>query len=145
MTQPFPITLPAGYAPAFAVGTSDVDGNISLVGADAPLPVSLSGVVRTPPAPLEGTTSASVQLGPYQPEPGVPVTITLSGTWSGTVSLLRSTDGGATRLPVTVGGTAWGVFTANANEPVWDENDSAATLYLDVALASGSLNYRVAQ
>jgi hypothetical protein len=69
----------------------------------------------------------------------------LSGTWTGTVKLLRSSDGGTTKLPLTLAGAAWGQFTANCCEPVWEESETAATLWLDVALTSGTLAYRLAQ
>lgn len=71
--------------------------------------------------------------------------LALSGTWTGTVKLLRSTDGGATKLPLTAAGLAWGVFNANCCEPVWEEAIVGAALYLDATLSSGTLTYRVAQ
>jgi hypothetical protein len=71
--------------------------------------------------------------------------LTLSGTWTGTVKLLRSVDGGTTRLPVTSAGLPYGAFTANACEPVWEESEAAALLYLDVTLASGTVTYRMGQ
>jgi hypothetical protein len=61
------------------------------------------------------------------------------------VRLLRSTDGGATKLPVTVAGDTWAQFTANCCEPVWDESEASARLYLDIALTSGTITYRIAQ
>lgn len=71
--------------------------------------------------------------------------LALSGTWTGTVAINRSTNGGTTKLPLTVGGAAWGQYTANVCEPVWEENETGAALYLDVALTSGTLTYRLAQ
>jgi hypothetical protein len=71
--------------------------------------------------------------------------LTLSGTWAGTVKLLRSVDGGTTRLPVTAAGQPYGTFTGNICEPVWEESEAAALLYLDVILSSGSLSYRMGQ
>jgi hypothetical protein len=71
--------------------------------------------------------------------------LSLEGTWQGTVALQRSTDGGVHKLPVTIGGGPWARFTGNACEPVWEESESVAKLYLDIQLASGSLNYRLAQ
>ena len=76
---------------------------------------------------------------------GQPVVLQLSGAWTGTVTVQRSVDGGATRAPLTAGGQEWGVFTANACEPIWIEQEAAATLYLDVAIAQGTLAYRVSQ
>ena len=63
----------------------------------------------------------------------------------GTVKVVRSTDGGATKLALAIGGSLWAQFTGNCCEAVWDESDAAARLYLDIALMSGSVSYRLAQ
>jgi hypothetical protein len=39
----------------------------------------------------------------------------------------------------------WARFTANCNEVAWQEVEEGATLYLDIALTSGSVIYRVSQ
>ncbi len=97
-------------------------------------------------APLAGTTSASAAMvGPFTPQLARPIWLTLSGTWTGTVQMLRSTDGGATQLPLTIAGSIWGAFTGNCNEPVWEESEAGATFYLSTAITSGMLTYRVAQ
>ena len=62
------------------------------------------------------------------------------GTW-----MLRSTDGGTTRLPMTIGGSGWGSFQGNCNEPVAEESVAGATYYLAIAVTSGTLSYRVTQ
>lgn len=46
---------------------------------------------------------------------------------------------------MTIGGSPWARFTANCCEPVWEESESVAKLYLDIQISSGSLNYRLAQ
>jgi hypothetical protein len=71
--------------------------------------------------------------------------LSLSGTWTGTVKITRSTDGGATRLPLTAMGDSYGSYSANICEPVWEEGESAAQLYLDVTMATGALTYRMGQ
>ena len=48
-------------------------------------------------------------------------------------------------LPVTIGGSPWARFSGNCCEPVWEESETVAKLYLDIQLASGSLTYRLAQ
>jgi hypothetical protein len=73
------------------------------------------------------------------------VVLSLSGIWEGTVQLMRSTDLGVTLHPVTAGGLAWGRYTANACEPVLEEQEAGAQLYLDIALTSGAVSYRIAQ
>ena len=69
----------------------------------------------------------------------------LSGTWTGSVRVLRSTDAGTTKLPLTLGGIGWAQFTGNCCEPVWDESSVNALLYLDVTYASGTIVYRMEQ
>jgi len=58
---------------------------------------------------------------------------------------MRSTDNGVTVVPVTLGGAPWAIYTTNCCEPVWDESEAAALLYLQITLSSGSVNYRLAQ
>lgn len=140
----------AQTAPTYRTGGSTTETN--------PLPVKLlcwSGSTWTPcpnlgaatPTPLAGvdTTAGAQDFGPFTPQLGRAIWLTLSGTWSGTTQVLRSTDGGTTRLPLTIAGGAWGSFTANCNEPVTEESDAAATYYLRITLTSGSATYRMAQ
>lgn len=143
MPNPLPVSAPAGFAPLAAIGFSQPDATLSAVSATSPLPVVL-GAAPAAPA-LVGTASGASLAGPFAPAPGRPVVLALSGTWTGTVRLMRSTDGGTTRLPLTVGGLPWASFTANCCEAVWEESVSGAELYLDIALASGALSYRVEQ
>lgn len=148
-----PVKLPAGYAPAFAVGYADESGNLVLAGLADPLPVTLdSGTIEVqaveaapPPDPLSGSASSSGLAGPFAPVAGRAVMLALSGSWEGTVELTRSTDAGATRLPLTAGGLPWGVYTANACEQAWFESEDGAELYLEITLASGEVAYRIAQ
>jgi hypothetical protein len=168
-----PIKSPAGYVPAFAVGYSGASGELTIVDSVQPLPVAFAGNQPLPftyaaaeplpviidsedpisvtaysapaPAPLQGTSAISAVAGPFTPVSGRAVVLTLSGTWAGSVQLTRSSDGGGTRHPVTVAGIAWGRYAANACEPVWEEQESGASLYLDITLASGALTYRLAQ
>lgn len=140
---PTPIQSPAAYVPSRAAAFADVDGTSLLVSASNPLPVSIGAAVAV--EPLAGSTAANAVLGPFVAVIGRPVVVALSGTWTGTVKVLRSTDGGVSKLPITVGGVAWGQFTGNACEPVWEESEAGAALYLDVALASGTLTYRMSQ
>lgn len=140
--MPVPIHNPAAYVPSEGVAFADLEGNSVTVSPLAPLPVD----VRLPAvAALAGTTAASIVAGPFQPVPGRPAVLALSGAWAGLVCVLRSTDNGATRLPLTIGGSNWGQFTANCCEAVWEESEAAAQLYLDIALTGGSLVYRLGQ
>lgn len=143
MPSPIPVTSPANYAPVNAVGYAEADSTLSPVSADKPLPVSTISVPA--PAALAGSISASGVIGPFAPTSNKPVVLALSGTWGGTVKVLRSTDSGTTKLPLTAAGLVWGQFSANCCEPVWEEAVSGASLYLDIALSSGTLTYRMAQ
>ncbi|WP_395392291.1 hypothetical protein WBP07_15110 [Novosphingobium sp. BL-8A] len=140
-----PIQMPGGYATAFAIGFADgaEGGNLAIVDTSRPLPVA--SIRPAPAVPVAGMTSANGTFGPFTPAAARPVYVTLGGTWQGTVSVMRSIDDGATMAPLTVGGMPWGSFTANACEPVWEENEDGASLYLSVTIASGSLSYRLSQ
>lgn len=141
--MPTPIQNPAGYAVTRAIAYADVDGSMVQVAAAAPLPVSIGASAAT--TPLSGTASSSTVVGPYQPALGRAMILALSGSWSGTVSVTRSTDGGTIRLPLTVNGATWGQYSGNVCEAVWEESESAARFYLEITLGSGSLAYRLAQ
>lgn len=137
------INHPANFVTSTAVGFADPNGNLSLVSGNTPLPV-IQGRPAPPPA-LSGETRQSILAGPFAPLRDSPIHLSLTGIWTGNVTLLRSADGGLTRLPLTVGGQPWARFTGNANEVVWQEAEAGATFYLDIVLASGTLTYRVAQ
>lgn len=143
MPTPIPVSAPAAYAPISAIGFAEADSTLSPVSADKPLPVNPVNVPA--PAALAGSAATSAMIGPFVPNSAKPVVLALSGTWTGTVKLLRSTDGGTTKLPLTAAGQAWGQFTTNCCEPVWEESVAEASLYLDIALSSGTVTYRVAQ
>ena len=138
-----PLQPPARYVAPFAVSFANVNGDSDVVSSINPLPVSTAP--STPPAPLAGSASTSGVFGPFLAVLGRPVMLALSGTWVGQVRLLRSTDGGATKLPLTALGAAYGSYTANLCEPVWEEGEAGVRLYLDATLTSGSLTYRMGQ
>ncbi len=148
-----PISLPAGYAPAFAIGFSADTGELSIVENSNPLPVSIADdtpilvqiTAPTPPAPLEGQTGSSIAIGPFVAISGRPVMIQISGVWQGTVQVQRSVDSGLTRHNLTAAGQPWGQFKANACEPVWSEQEAGAELYLDISVDSGTVEYRLSQ
>ena len=141
--MPTPLLNPVGYAVTRAVAYADVDGSMVQVAATSPLPVAIGAAAAS--TPLTGTAYASTVAGPFQPVQGRAAMLVLTGTWSGTVSVTRSTDGGTTRQPLTVNGNVWGQYTGNVCEAMWEESESAARLYLDITLASGSVSYRLAQ
>lgn len=136
------ITTPAGFAPAYAVGYSDPNGQLALVSDAAPLPVATSAPA---PVALAGDAAVSLVAGPFEATAGRTILVTLDGQWTGTVRLLRSTDGGATKIPLRVGGAAWGEYTESGCEQAWTETEEGVSFYLDIALTSGTLAYRVSQ
>ena len=142
-----PINNPAGYVTQHGMAFEDGGGRAVAVTTDAPLPVEVKAGSTTS-TPLTGTdaTPGTQDFGPFAPQLARPIWVTLSGTWSGSVQLLRSTDGGATKLPLTYSdGSVKAVWTGNANLPVVEESDAAASYYLRIVLASGNVIYRVAQ
>lgn len=139
-----PIALPAGYVTGQAIAYTTAADHAVLVSATAPLPVAQTRLA-TGATPLAGATGATATVGPFVPELARPIWLSLSGTWTGSAQLLRSTDGGVTRLPLTAAGVPYGTFTGNANEAVTEESCAGATYYLAVTLSGGTLTYRLAQ
>ncbi|MET0250725.1 MAG: hypothetical protein ABW203_00945 [Novosphingobium sp.] len=145
-----PIIYPARFAPGVAVNYADAYGGAVQVSHAAPLPVVLADGSVAPaagavPAPLAGTTAAALVAGPFDPIAGRPIVLSLSGTWTGTVKLLRSTDGGTSKLPLTLAGAPWASFTTNVCEPVWEDAEDSARFYLQLSPTSGTIVYRLAQ
>ena len=143
MPPKYPISSPASYVAPAAIGFADPDGDLALVCENAPLPVTPK---RPPaPAPLTGLASVSSVVGPFVPQRDGAVHLELGGDWSGIVQVQRSTDGGTTRSAVTAGGLPWARFDQNVNEVVWQESEQGASLYLDIAITTGVVSYRVSQ
>ncbi|GAA0452020.1 MULTISPECIES: hypothetical protein [Sphingomonas] len=144
MSSSIPIDVPAPFVPAVGLSFGQPGADAVFVDAANPMPVRLA---RAPAAaiPLAGTASASGRVGPFVPELDRPIHLTLSGSWSGTVRVLRSVDGGTTLDPLTLAGEPWAVFTTNANEPVAEESVSGTSYYVEFSLLSGAVTYRVAQ
>jgi hypothetical protein len=140
-----PIKTPANFVPTAAMAFADNAGNASIVSSANPLPIATTNALASASNPLVGTQSQSAQLGPYPAQTGRDVWLTLSGNWGGSVQVLRSTDAGVNRLPLTVAGQGWATFTANCNEQIVTETCAGTTYYLDIVLTSGSVTYRLAQ
>lgn len=139
----YPICPPASYVTPTAVGFADSAGDLAIVGEGVPLPVAVRR--EAVPAPLAGSASQSSIVGPFVPSRDAPIHLQLGGEWTGQVTLQRSTDGGTTRSGVTAGGMAWAVFSGNVNEPIWQESEANTSLYLDIALTSGAVSFRLSQ
>lgn len=142
MSDPTPISTPAGYATAVAIGFADPDVNLLLVSDATRLPVAIAAPA---PAALSGETSTSTLAGPFSATADRVVTVALGGEWQGTVRLLRSIDGGVSLSSLRVAGATWGEYTTSGCEQAWSETEEGVTFFLDIALTSGSLSYRVSQ
>lgn len=139
-----PVALPAGYVTGQAIAYVTAADHAVLVSTTAPLPVTQTATAATT-TPLAGSTAVSTTLGPFTPELGRAIWLTLSGTWTGAAQVLRSTDGGTTKLPLTAAGVPYASFTANVNEAVAEESCAGASWYLAATISSGTLTYRLAQ
>jgi hypothetical protein len=89
--------------------------------------------------------SASEVAGPFEATPARVIVVTLDGEWNGTVRLLRSTDGGLTKVPLRAGGLPWAEYSEPGTEQAWLETEEGTGFYLDMALNSGTVVYRVSQ
>lgn len=138
-----PIQFPGRFAPGVAVSFADSSGDSLTVSQSRPLPVVAA--IAAAPAPLSGSASQAMIAGPFVPARLRPLTLQLSGSWSGSVRVLRSVDNGVTKAPLTAAGSAWGVFSANCCEPVWEESEELAAIYLDLAPTAGTVIYRLGQ
>lgn len=97
------------------------------------------------PQRIVGAAKGSETVGPLDPFTLVDVHLTLNGGWTGTVSLMRSLDGGATLIAPMPDDLRPVTFTENYDGPVWTEDEAAATLYLVFAVTSGSVSYSLEQ
>ena len=135
---------PGGFVPAYGIAFGAAGSPAVPVEPVNPLPVAQT-VVAAASIALAGSTSATGAAGPFTPVLGRMIWLTLTGNWTGTVTVQRSIDGGITRLPMTVAGQPWASFTANANEAIGEESVAGASWYLQITLTAGTLAYRVQQ
>ena len=139
------VDAPAGFAPISAIGFGAKGSAATPVDGSNPLPVR-TAIMASTATPLAGIAAASATVGPFLPELGRAIFVTLSGSWAGTVQLLRSTDGGATQLPLTYSDASTKArWTGNLNAAVAEESVATASYWLAITLASGTLSYRVEQ
>ncbi len=143
--QDFPrIDTPAGYVPLNAMSFANSDGAAVTVARNDPLPTVVYPIAA-PPNDLTGTTMVADIAGPFVPMSGWPIWVTLSGSWHGKVTVLRSTDGGETKTPLTAAGSPWAVFERNVQEIIAVETSASASYYLQVEPTSGAVIFGFAQ
>lgn len=131
------------YLPCTPAVLVDKFGNA--IDPSNPIPQTQVPLVAATSTPLTGTSTGAQMVGPFTPVLGRPITLALSATpWpGGSAQLLRSTDGGLTKLPLTPAGVTVGVYSASGADSPWLETEAGATFYL--ALPGAGISYRVAQ
>lgn len=131
---------------ATVMGIGDPGGPASTISAANPLPVTDGLLAAATSTALTGTaTTGTAIVGPFTPQLGRGIRITLRGTWAGTFAVGTSIDACTTISPLTIGGQAWGSFTGSANEIV-DIPTLAGVVYCATAtVSSGSLSYGIRQ
>jgi hypothetical protein len=139
------VEAPGGFVPQIALTFGARDGAAVAVDPGNPLPTRvLTGAAGS--VPLLGTLAESGSAGPFVPELARAIVVTLSGEWSGVATLLRSSDGGATRRPLTfIDGSAKGVWNGNVNAAIGEESVAGASYYLQFVRTAGTLAFRVEQ
>ena len=79
------------------------------------------------------------------------MTLNATAAASGTAQLVRSNDGGTTRIGITQGSSVAASYQFSAvtgaivNEPVVTETDASATYFLTISLTAGNVTVRIAQ
>lgn len=147
MSTPPVVTAPAGFVPRYALSFGGVGADAVAVDSSNPLPIADARVaLPASSSPLIGTATENGVTASFAPQLGRPVWLALSGTWTGTVTLMRSADGGVTRAPVTYAdGSARPAWTGNLQAPVVEESVAGALYYLSITVTSGSVGYRMEQ
>lgn len=140
-----PADAPAGFVPIQALAVPDAQGTMQLLAAAHPLPVEVISA-SAGGTTVSGTAGTGNSLSvPFEAEPGLPVWLTLSGNWIGTVVCERSDDGGVTWNRLTAGGRQLPGFAAAAHEAVLCEARGGIAIRLNFNLISGTAAYRVSQ
>lgn len=105
-------------------------------------PPNAIAALSTPVASSQTATGTSTA---FTPDLNRPIWVRLSGTWVGTVQLMRSTDG-TNWFPITSAtGVTKGLWSANVNAPITQESVSGATYRLSFTMTSGQVDYEVRQ
>jgi hypothetical protein len=139
------VGAPGGFVPQIALTLGARDGTAVAIDPSNPLPTRAMAMAAGS-VPIAGVMTDSGIVGPFMPDLMRAIIVTLAGEWTGTVSVLRSSDGGATRQPLTfVDGSAKGVWSGNVNTAIGEESVAGARYYLQFARTSGTLSFRVEQ
>jgi hypothetical protein len=135
------LIIPANF-PTDETGRPNRPIPVIQVGSDGSdvAPGSASGT-----AAVTGTFNATGNSGLFTAKAGRAVWVKLTGTFVATVQVQRCSDGTtATANPLTVGGTAYAVFTAPAQEAVSSEDDTGVAYRLSCTVyTSGTVTYSI--
>ena len=104
-------------------------------------------------AALTGTVNATTLVGPFTPEliRNIYLQVACPTAATGSVTLLRSADGGVTKYQMTVMGQLlynWNLSATTGvvvNEEVDCPNSNLLTYYLQITLTAGSVSYNIYQ
>jgi hypothetical protein len=95
---------------------------------------------------VTGTVSASTSSAIFTPDLLRSIWVHTWGTWTGTVQLMRSTNGGLTWYPITTSsGTVKGQWTTNVNAAITEETCIGAVYQIQFTWTSGTMNYEIRQ
>lgn len=144
--QTYPkIVAPSTIVPPSGQAFARADGSTAVVSPSDPLPTTPGPLGPSGVTALTGTSTGAQTVGPFVPVLGRPITLALAASsWpGGNVQLLRSTDGGVTKLPLTPAGVTIGTYSGPGADSPWIETESGATYYL--SLPGSGITYRVAQ
>lgn len=94
-------------------------------------------------SPVTGLFNATGYSAPFAPIAGRAFNFTATGTFVGTIVLVRSFDGGVTKVPLTALGSSLYTFTGPFSES-YTEDESGVQYFLQCsAYTSGTINYRL--
>jgi hypothetical protein len=141
-------TVNIGSLGGAATSANQAIGNAALATIAA-----LFGAATSTPLTAAINDTAAHAIGPFAPQLARRIWLTINATAaaSGTAQLVRSNDGGTTRIGLTQGGGIAGTYRftgvsgAIVNEPVLTETDASATYYVLITLTAGSVTVRLAQ
>lgn len=82
----------------------------------------------------------------FVPIPDRPIRFDRWGGGTGTAQVMSSTDGGVTKLPITIGGTPWATFTGDCgDEEVCTPTQYGRTYFVVFTGIAGTVNWGLYQ